>query len=166
MQVKKYYDIHNRLISLDISSLLMKVFSKKPPIIVCLGSDKVLSDMVGVFVADYLKLYNIKTFILGGTMQNANKNVAKLLAKYTNHNLLFIDSGALCKDNTIMFSNKTKLNDGSLLNYPSITCSTIKIQSGKILLANVSYSKVLKYSKIVAQSIRDYFSYLDILSYN
>ena len=59
MNNKLYIDINSKLNTYDISSILLKNFGTQKPIIVCVGSDKVLSDMTGVFVAEILKKRNM-----------------------------------------------------------------------------------------------------------
>ena len=162
-----YIDCKSKLATYDLSSLILSRYSKNVPIVVCLGCENVLSDMVGVFVADILKSKNIKLVVFGGSNHNVNKDIAKMLYnKIANHRLLFIDSGLITQKNSIMFSNQTILNDGTKLDSPSISSSTIQLINGKVNLSRVSYKKVLEYANIIADSICDYYSYINLLTNN
>ena len=83
MQKSIYLDYRNKLTTYDLASILLKKFQNKFPIIVCLGSNYVLSDMVAVFVADFLKARKLPFIVFGGTQHDVNKNIAKLLYKKT-----------------------------------------------------------------------------------
>ena len=167
MNIVKRYSINSKMVSYDLSSDILKTFGKCKPIIVCLGTDKVLSDMVGVFVAEILKNNNISTYVFGGTKLCANKRVLKhLFDRCNNRNILVVDSGLLNSKDVIQFSNVTKLNNGECLNIPCILASTIFIENNTIRYSQIRYNQVKKYANIIATSILDYFSYLDILNAN
>ena len=55
MNISKLYNVESKTICHDLSSDILKTYGKNLPIIVCLGTDRVLSDMVGIFVAEILK---------------------------------------------------------------------------------------------------------------
>ncbi len=159
-----YFESTSKLVSYDLSSVLLTKFPKSIPIIICLGCNNVLSDMVGVFVGDFLRAKHLPIVIFGGSKHNVDKNTAKMLYnKIDKNRMLFIDSGLISQKNSIMFSNQTILNDGTKLDSPSICSSTVQMENGKINLAKVSYKKVLEYANIVANSICDYYSYLSLL---
>ena len=159
-----YINFKSKLACYDLSSAILSKFQKNIPIIICLGSNNVLSDMVGVFVGDFLRAKHLPIVIFGGSKHNVDKNTAKMLYKKIDKDkLLFIDSGLLSQKNSIMFSNQTILNDGTKLDSPSICCSTVQMENGEIKLAEVSYKKVLKYANVVANSICDYYSYVSLL---
>lgn len=165
MSQNMYLDYNNKMITYDLSSALLSKYQNHVPIIVCLGCSNVLSDMVGIFVADFLKARKLPFVILGGSQHNANKDIAKMLYnKINSQKLLFIDSGLISQKNTIVFSNQTILNDGTKLDSPSICCSTIEFENGKVNLAKVSYKKILKYANIIADSICEYYSYNRLLN--
>lgn len=159
-----YNKIENKLITYDISSELLKNFGTEPPIVVCLGSNKVLSDMVGVFVAEFLKKRNVNILVFGGLNRCLNKVDAKYLSnKIDASRLLFVDSGLLEKENTIAVSNVLKLNNGRVINSTSLIAGTIKKENGKICLAKTTFDEVLHFSNIIADSICEYLSYVEIL---
>lgn len=165
MNNKLYIDINSKLNTYDISSILLKNFGTQKPIIVCVGSDKVLSDMTGVFVAEILKKRNIDAFVFGGTKRTVNTKICKFLAKYINYsNLLFVDSGVLQRDNSILVSPYFLCNDGTKIDALSIIAGTICKNQNKILLASQSYLSIKKYAQIIADSICEFFSYIDFLS--
>ena len=165
MQDTIYYDVDSKMICHDISAYLLKLFGKNPPIIVCLGSDKVLSDMVGIFVADILKKRQISTYIFGGRDRNIDKVMAETLSKKLNHkNMLFVDSGLFKNSNSIAVLPFTKLNNGLKICSPSIVCGTIKLKNGILTLADTRFQDILKFSNIVADAITDYFSYVSLIS--
>ena len=158
-----YHNLNSKMLTYDLSALLLKYYGNQPPIIICLGTDKLLCDMVGVFVADMLKKVNLPTYVFGGNDRCVNNCMAKILAKsIKNKKILFIDSAALNRRDTILFSNVTKLNDGTILNIPSINCGTI-FKNNKIYLHSIAYNKVLKYSKMVSNAVCDYFSYINLI---
>ena len=165
MQNQKVFLISSKFVCHDISSQLLKIYHKNLPIVMCLGSDKVLSDMVGVLVADILKQRHIPTYIFGGKGANINKKMAQVISRQISpNNLLFVDSGFLSQPNTIQMSPKTLLNNGRVIYSWSIVCGTIKAQNGKILLAETRFDEVLKYAHIVADAICDYFCYVNLIS--
>ena len=165
MNINTLYDLHSKTVCHDLSSDILKTYGKTPPVIVCLGTDKVLSDMVGVFVADILKSCNIPTYIFGGTQHCIDKsNIKFLLEKFTDRKILVVDSGVLRRGNSIAFSNITRLNDGQIFNCPCISASTIFIDGNKIKYAELRYGEVKLYAQTIANSILDYFSYLAILN--
>lgn len=159
-----YFDINSNLITYDISSMLLSYFGTEKPIVVCVGCDKVLSDMVGVLVGDILKKRNVQTIVFGGSKRNVNKSVCKFLSTYIDvSRLLFVDSGALCDDNKILLSPFLLTNDGSKISSLSLVAGTIKRTENKYLLATKSYSSIKKYAGIIADAICEYFSYVDLL---
>lgn len=165
MIINNYYKINSKNINYDISSDILKRYGKNIPIIVCLGTNRVLSDMVGVFVADYLKARKIPTYIFGGTKFEVNKSAIKYIAnKFKTKNILIVDSGLLYQKNAILFSNYTILNNGEVLNIPCICCNTIFVENKKINLSKVKYAQIIKYAKIVSNSICDYFSYVKLIN--
>jgi len=165
MIINNYYKIESNYINYDISSDLLKQYGKDIPIIICLGSNRVLSDMVGVFVANMLKKIKLPTYVFGGTNFEVNKSTIKYITmKFKTKNVLIVDSGLLKHKNSILFSNYTNLNNGDILNIPCICCNTVFFESGKINLSKIRYSQILKYAKIVSQSICDYYSYVKLLN--
>lgn len=164
MNNKIYIDINSRLNTYDISSILLKNYGTNKPVIVCVGSDKVLSDMTGVFVADILKKRNIDAFVFGGTKRAVNIKICKFLARYIDHsNILFVDSGVLQKENSILVSPYFLCNDGTKIDALSIIAGTVDCRQDKILLANKSYLSIKKYAQIISDSICEYFSFVDLL---
>ncbi|HAJ77499.1 MAG TPA: hypothetical protein DCO89_00320 [Clostridiales bacterium] len=162
---RKLYDICSKTICYDISSDILKIYGKSRPIIVCLGTDNVLSDMVGVFVAEILKRRNVPTYVFGGMSNCANKFSLKyILNMFKNKNVLIVDSAMLHSKGKILFSNVTKLNNGTCLNIPCILASTIFTENNQIKYTQIRYNQVKAYANIIAKSILDYFSYLDVLN--
>ena len=161
---KLYFDINSRLITYDISSLLLKYYGLEKPIIICVGSDKVLADMVGVFVADILKNRGIDTIVFGGSRRNIDNNVCKYLSNHIdNSRILIVDSGLLMAENKVLLSPDFTCNDGSKISALSLIAGTIKMDNNKLLLANKSYNQIKKYVEIIADSICEYFSFVDLL---
>lgn len=161
---KTYIDINSKFSIYDISSILLKNFGVQKPIIVCVGSDKVLSDITGVFVADILKKRHINTVVFGGSKRTVNTKICKYLAKYIEHtNILFVDSGILQKDNAILVSPHFLCNDGTKIESLSIIAGTVRKKQNKILLADKGFLSVKKYAEIIADAICEYFSYIDLL---
>ncbi len=159
-----YYNIENKLIELDISSQLLKHFGKEPPIIVCLGSSKVLADMVGVFVADELRKQGVKTIVFGGEKRNVTNSMAKILAKSVDKSrLLFVDSGVLKNDNSIMIAESLTMNDGHKIDAFSIVAGTIFVENNKLNFAKKEFREIKNFAKIITNSVLSYFSYLEIL---
>ena len=102
--------------------------------------------------------------VFGGSKRNANCAMAKQLSSFLDSSrILFVDSGALSKTNVIMFSQSIILNDGTKLNSPCIVAGTITIQNQKYNFANATFDDIKKYSTIIADSICEYFSYIDLL---
>jgi hypothetical protein len=159
-------DINSKFVSYDLSSELLKRFGTDVPVVVCLGSDKVLSDMVGVFVADMLKAKNLQSFVFGGSdIPIMEKNLDVLLKKIVGRQVLFVDSGICKREGGIFYSSDgIILASGKKYFGASISAGTIKTKNGKILLASTRLGDVLKYASLIAQSIEDYFSYVYTLN--
>ncbi len=159
-----YYNIESKLTIFDLSSDLLKNYGSEKPVVVCLGSSKVLSDMVGVIVADILRSRNVDVIIFGGSKRNADKNMAKLIAKSLDKSrILFVDSGALSQKDSIMFASKLVLNDGAVIHSPCIVAGTITKQDSKYNFANIKLEEIKNYATVIADSICSYFAYVDLL---
>ncbi len=162
--ISKYYNLDSKFLQNDISADLLKFFGTTPPVVVCLGSDRVLGDFVGVMVAEMLKNSGLSTYVFGGVDRPFDKfGVDALLKKFGQDRLLFVDSGLLARQNQILVSNKTHLNSGCVINSPCIVANTIKMQNGIVMLSAMPFCKILKYSTIIANAICDYFSYIDLI---
>lgn len=160
----KYYNLDSKFLQNDISADLLKFFGTNPPIVACVGSDKVMGDFVGTLVAEILKSRGISTYVFGGVHRPLDKfGVDVLLKKFGQDKLLFVDSGLLAGQNQILVNTKTRLNNGCVINSPCIVASTIKTHNGKIMLSAMPFCKILKYSTIIANAICDYFSYIDLI---
>ena len=160
---KVYIDPSSKLATYDISSILFKHFGTQKPVIICVGSDKVLSDITGVFVADMLKSRNIDAFVFGGSNRIVNINICKVLAqKFHLSKVLFIDSGFLEKEGKILVLPYFLCNDGTQIDALSIIAGTIKKERNRFLLASQSYLSIKKYAEIIADSICEYFAYVDL----
>lgn len=93
---KVCFDASSVYAEYDIANCLNQRFLGKVPIVVCLGSDKILSDMVGVFVAEILKKANVKTLVFGGFDRPIlSSQVEFIKNKYKKNDFLFVDSGAI-----------------------------------------------------------------------
>ena len=159
-----YFSIDSKTTIYDLSANLLKHFGTNRPIVICLGSNKVLGDMAGVFVADILKSRGLDTYVLGGAINPVDNNILKFLSKsIKTKNVLIVDCGVLFQKRCVAFQNYITLNDGTRLNFPSIICGTIQKQNGIVQLAKTNFLDVLKFSHIIADSICDYFYYVDIL---
>ena len=159
-----YFSIDDKTSVYDLSANILKHFGTNRPIVICLGSNKVLGDMAGVFVADILKSRGLNTYVLGGTTNPVDNNILKFLSKsIKTKNVLIVDCGILFKKRCVAFKNHITLNDGTCLNFPSIICGTIQEQNGVVQLAKTNFLNVIKFSNIVADAICDFFCYVDIL---
>lgn len=158
------YDICDKFLTSRLSANLLKRFGKNVPTIVCVGSDKVLSDMVGVLVADKLKKLNICTHIYGGSdFVVTSKNLDCLLNKIGTTNILFVDSAITKTKNCVFFNNKgIKLKNNKFYGGASICAGTIFYKDNKIQLANIGLKQVNNFANNIILSITDYLSYLQI----
>lgn len=157
------YDFKQKFLKNDLSSNLLKKFGTKVPVVVCLGSDKVLSDMVGVLVAENLKENNASTFVFGGLdRQIMAKNVERIVEKFPNKNILFVDSG-MSKNQIVFDPNGIRLNCGKFFNGASITAGTISKSNGKFLLATTSAKTVFYMAKKISDAILEYLGYVELL---
>ena len=156
------FDTNYRFITSSLSAKLLKKFGNNIPTIVCLGSDKVLSDMVGILVADKLKKLNIKTYVYGGSdFVITTKNLDCLLSKINCSNILFIDS-AICKEkNNIYYNPKgIKLKNNKFYDGASIGAGTIFLKKDKIKLADIGLKEIINFVNIIVLSITDYLSFV------
>lgn len=160
-----YFNVNDALTANDISCEILKKYGKEAPILVCLGSSKVVSDMAGVLVADILKNRRANIIVFGGSKRNMDKTQAKYIAKYIDTSrLLFIDSGLLSSENKIAVSPVLKLNDGSVVSSNSIIAGTVQMKDNEIKLASITLNEVLNYAKVIADGVCDYLSYLELLN--
>lgn len=96
-----------------IQELLDKLYYKPKPIILCLGSEKVIADSLGPLVGYFLQeQYKINTFVYGSLNRAINSNnfiyyYNHILLKHKNQPILVIDAslGALEKLGTIQIKN-------------------------------------------------------------
>lgn len=157
------YDFKQKFLESDLSSNLLKKFGTKVPVVVCLGSDKVLSDMVGVLVAENLKKNKANTFVFGGLdRQIMAKNVESLVEKFPDKNILFVDSG-MSKNQIVFDQNGIRLNCGKFFDGASITAGTISKSNGKFLLATTSAKTVFYMAKKISDAILEYLWYVELL---
>ncbi|MGN1212595.1 MAG: DUF1256 domain-containing protein [Christensenellales bacterium] len=162
MQHLFQYDIGNRFLTSSLSANLLKRFGKNVPTIVCVGSDKVLSDMVGVLVADKLKKLDVNTRVYGGSdFVITSKNIDYLLNKIGTTNILFVDSAITKTKNRVFFNNKgIKLKNNKFYKGASICAGTIFYKDNKIQLASVGLKEVNNFANNIILSITDYLSFL------
>lgn len=154
---KVYYNIDSKTKNSLVEQLLFK-FGKTTPSVVCLGSDCVLSDMVGVFVADYLRHRRLKAKIFGGKNNIVlKKDLPKVLQK-AGKNVLFVDSGALKTGKIAFCDNGIKFFDGTTCQGASLVANTIKIQNGKVLLCGANFGQVLNYAQFLGDTIVQFFA--------
>ena len=159
-----YFDLNSKFVEMDLSSELLKNYGTEKPIVICLGNSKVLSDMVGVFVADILKSRNVDAIVFGGSKRNFDKPTAKYISKYVDESrILFVDSGALNKKDAIMFASQIVLNDGTVLNSPCVVANTISKNKTSYNFANKTFQEIKNYAITIANGICSYFSYVDLL---
>lgn len=162
--INNIFSIDSKTAVYDLSASILKHFGVKRPIVICLGSNKVLGDMAGVFVADILKSRGLETYVLGGSINPVNNNIVKLLSKSINtKNVLIVDCGILFQKRSVVFQDHITLNDGTRLNFPTIICGTIQKENRVVHLAKTNFSDVIKFSNIVANAICDFFCYVNIL---
>lgn len=77
----KYSDYEKQTLALELCTFMLK--QKQKPVFLCIGSDKVVGDMVGVLVGEMLKnKYRINAHIYG-TLSYAvtNKNLQEIVKK-------------------------------------------------------------------------------------
>ena len=160
------YNLENKLLTKNLSLQLYRRFGQSMPTIICLGSDKVLSDMVGVLVGDKLKQLGIKTFVFGDSCHTVElKNLEFLLSKIQNKNILYIDSGISKNKGNIFFCpDGIRLKNGKKYSGASICAGTIYLENNKIMLANTSYRNIVKYVEIIVQSIINYANFITQLN--
>ena len=156
------YDLNYKFLTSSLSAKLLKRFGRDIPTVVCLGSDKVLSDMIGVLVADKLKNLNINTYVFGGSdFVVSTKNIDYLLSKISSKNILFVDSAISKTKNNIFFNCEgIKLKNNKFYQGASICAGTIFFNDNKIQLAEVGIKQVNEYVDNIVLSITDYLSYL------
>lgn len=156
------FDLNYRFLTSSLSAKLLKKFGSNVPTIVCLGSDKVLSDIVGVLVADKLKNLNINTYVFGGSnFVVTTKNIDILIKNINSKNILFVDS-AICKSNNQIFFNEQgiKLKNNKFYSGASICAGTIFIKNNKLQLAGTSFKQITAFVDSIVLAITDYLSYL------
>ena len=157
------YDFKQRFLKNDLSSNLLKKFGTKMPVVVCLGSDKVLSDMVGVLVAENLKKNKVRAFVFGGfDRQIMAKDVESIVKKFPQKNILFVDSG-MSKNQIVFDPNGIRLNCGKFFEGASITAGTILKSNGKFLLATTPAKTVFYMAKKISDAILEYFWFVELL---
>lgn len=151
----------DRFLTSTLAAKLLKRFGGTPPTIICLGSDKVLSDMVGVLVADRLKQAGVKTYVYGGSnFVVTTKNIDYLLKKIGTNNILFVDSAVATQCNNIYFNcNGIKLKNNKIYDGASICAGTIFLKNNKLQLAGTPLKQVLDYVNKIVLAITDYFSF-------
>ena len=159
-----YFNVDDKLAPNDISCDILKNYGREKPVLICLGTSKVLADMVGVFVADILKERGADIFIFGGSKRNIDKQMAKYISKqFDATRLLFVDSGILASGDKIAMSPILKLNNGGVIKSTSIIAGTVQMQNGKINLTSKTLNEVLHFAQVIADGICDYLSYLELL---
>lgn len=157
------YDFKQRFLKNDLSSNLLKKFGTRVPVVVCLGSDKVLSDMVGVLVAENLKKNKANTFVFGGLdRQIMAYNVESIVKRFPNKNILFVDSG-MSKNEILFDPNGIMLNCGKFFDGASITAGTILQSNGKLLLATTPAQTIFFMAKKISEAILEYLSFVELL---
>ena len=157
------YNYKHKFLESDLSSNLLKRFGTKVPVVVCLGSDKVLSDMVGVLVAESLKKNKANTFVFGGLdRQIMAHNVESIVKRFPNKNILFVDSG-MSKNEILFDPNGIMLNCGKFFEGASITAGTILQSNGKLLLATTPAQTIFFMAKKISEAILEYLSFVELL---
>lgn len=159
-------DIKNSFAAKDLSACLLKRFGKDIPTIVCLGSDKVLSDMVGVLVADKLRSLGVPVKVFGGSSGAIGAaNLDILLAKLKTKNILFVDSTACKTPRSIYYSSRgITLKNGKFYNGASIGAGTIFVNDNKVFLAKTSYLLVFEYANKIVDAICNYVYFAKLLN--
>ena len=158
------FNIDSAYIQQDIAQTLFKNFGKDFPIIICLGSDKILSDCVGVFVAEILKKKKIDTFVFGGTERPVLSSQIDFIKKmFTGKKILFVDSGVSSKNNVVTISQKISFLSGKSYSGMSIIASTIGLENKRYILANARLQEIVKFANIIANAICEFFSYVNII---
>ena len=158
----------------DFSKVLRAEFInlKHKPIIMCIGSNKVLSDMVGPLVGTILRKHNIKAYVYGNlnnpiTAINLKNFYAYINETHKDAKILVVDSslGVFEQTGTIILKrggiipaalngNKIKVGDLSFL--------AVTLDNGlrnKLLLRGAKIELITKMAQIIARSIADSFNH-------
>ena len=131
------YNDNNQEFEYDLANMILK--KNKPPLFLCVGSNKIVADSLGAITGELLKNhYNIDNIVIGDMTSpiissNLSSTIEKLNCKYFNHTIIVIDStiGEL-KD---MYH--VKLNNYGL----PISYQTNKKFVGDISISSVCYVK-------------------------
>ncbi|MDD4211147.1 MAG: spore protease YyaC [Clostridia bacterium] len=108
-------DYHNLVYAL--ANKLCKLNSK--PVIICLGTDKVIADSLGPIVGHLLTTkYNIKTYVYGSLKRTVNSTnleyyFSHINKTHKNQNLLVIDAGL----GSLEQVGKINVTDGGIIPY-------------------------------------------------
>lgn len=122
---------------------------EKPPIILCIGSDKFTVDCLGPIVGDMLnKNYKLPTFIYGGlrrTVTARNLEIAKefISLMHPNRKLLVVDA---CVGQTNEFGLIKVVNDGI---FPGIAVGKNLEKIGDISILGVVAERTFNYKKLL-----------------
>lgn len=159
------FNISEKFLTYDLSNKLLNKFGTSIPVVICLGSDKVLSDMVGVFVADILREKGFEGKVFGGTdFPITTKNLNCLLHKISDKQVLYVDSCICATNGKVIFDpSGIILHNGLKLNGASIKAGTVKIKNGKMLLANTRYNFIKKLANMLSKAILDYAECVKLL---
>ena len=96
MIVESGYDKNKNLVAISLVNELL--LSNEKPVFLCVGSDKVVGDCLGVFVGELLKKkYKINGFIYGDFNVNINANnlkeiVQEIKKKHPNSPIVLVDA--------------------------------------------------------------------------
>ena len=161
--------IYNRIdpkAKTNIAQKLLDCFANQFPTVICLGSDRVLSDMVGVMTADILRTYCPREHIFGGKNRPILQRDIQSILDMTNEQVLFVDSGCLQCGEIALCTDKIKFFDKIIYHGVSLVANTIKVEKGKVMLANCTFQQIADYAQFLSQSILLFKKYSKVLSRN
>ena len=160
------YNIYSKFIEQDIFLELNNTFKGKMPVIVCLGSDRLLSDSTGVFVGEVLKK-RISSPIFGNfdfpiTTTELPFLLEKIRKEIPNKKVLIVDSAlgksqdyiGFCLGGGKLYSYNKKVGDAGILSY------TILKENDKLKLCSSTVKSVLKKVNIIANAIVNYYAFV------
>jgi len=153
----------------DLASGLIKRFKGLADriVILCVGDDRVVTDLLGPLVGTGLKCAGVNAYVYGSldyfiNGSNLKQTITHLQKKHFGAKVLVIDSAESdeinyigIKDGKINFFSKPDLfvGDSAILAY------NMKRENGKIKLNQVGYSQIEQQAKIITNSVVKFLNY-------
>jgi len=156
-----------------IEQLLDKLYYKHKPIILCLGSEKVIADTLGPLVGHFLQTnYKINTFVYGSLNRTVNNDNFKIyyehiLKTHKNQPILIVDAslGTLENLGTIQIKNSGVIfaNNKYAKEVGDVSITGVVLPQGlqcKCLLKQTKLSLIYNMAKEIASVIYHTYSIL------